>query len=148
MESLHEPKGYGRGFCKGEPVIAKVKLTKKNAEQLRSASANLKSGTSCLDAFDSQFGEERGFERIALEEYFLADQMNSAALNRLDLANSIRTGGKPRKKKLTDHEQELFEIRDDFQRLWLLRCRISRLEDNLAGFDSVIAEIRGRIEGK
>ncbi len=148
MESLYEPEGFGRGFCKGKPVIAETKLSKKKAEGMREASSGLQSKSSCLDAFDSQFGEERRFERIALEEYFLANRMNLAALNRLELANSLRKGGKPRKKQLTDHERELLEIRDDFQRLWLLRSRISRLEDNLAGFDSAIAEIRGRIEGK
>jgi hypothetical protein len=148
MESLNEPESYGRGFCRGRPVVAEVKLSKKKAAEMRSAAAKLKSGSSCLDAFDAQFGEERLFERIALEEYFLANLMNLAALNRLELANTIRAGKKPGKKKLTDHEHELLEIRDDFQRLWLLRSRISRLEDNLAGFDSVIAEVRGTIEGK
>ena len=112
------------------------------------SSVKLESVASCLDAFDAQFGEERGFERIALEEYFLANRMNMAALSRLELAKSLRSGGKPRKKALVEHEDELLEIRDDFQRLWLLRSRISRLEDNLAGFDSVIAEVRGRIDGK
>lgn len=148
LEGLSEPVSYGRGFCKGRPVIAEVKLSKKKVDEMRGASAKLGSGTSCLDAFDSQFGEERRFERIALEEYFLANRMNLAALNRMELANMIRAGKKPGKKKLTDHERELLEIRDDFQRLWLLRSRISRLEDNLAGFDAAIAEVRGRIDGK
>ena len=145
LESLFEPENRGRGFCRGRPVISEVKLSKKKAEDMWNGAVKLKSGSACLDAFDAQFGEERRFERIALEEYFLANQMNLAALNRLELATAVRSGGKPRKKRLTDHESELLEIRDDFQRLWLLRSRISRLEDNLAGFDSVIAEIRGRI---
>jgi hexosaminidase len=148
MESLFEPTSHGRGFCKGRPVLGDVKLSKKKVDEMRESSAKLESGASCLDAFDAQFGEERGFERIALEEYFLANRMNLAALNRLELSKALRSTGKPRKKTLTEHEDELFEIRDDFQRLWLLRSRISRLEDNLAGFDSVIAEVRGRIDGK
>ena len=128
--------------------MADVKLSKKNAEAMLQAANALKNGAACLDAFDAQFGEERRFERIAIEEYFLANRMNLAALNRVALSNSIRTGVKPRKKRLTDHERELLEIRDDFQRLWLLRSKISRLEDNLAGFDSAIAEVRGLIDGK
>ena len=148
MESLFEPMSHGRGFCKGRPVLGDLKLSKKNVVEMREASVKIENGVSCLDAFDAQFGEERGFERIALEEYFLANRMNLAALNRLELVKAIRSGGKPKKKALVEHEDEFLEIRDDFQRLWLLRSRISRLEDNLAGFDSVIAEVRARIDGK
>jgi hypothetical protein len=148
LESLFEPKAFGRDFCKSRPVFDEVKLTKKEVTEMREAAAELDGGASSLDAFDSQFGEERRFERIALEEYFLANHMNLAALNRFELAKSLRSGGRPRKKTLTEHENELLEIRDDFQRLWLLRSRISRLEDNLAGFDSAIAEVRRRIDGK
>ncbi|MBN1686009.1 MAG: family 20 glycosylhydrolase [Spirochaetales bacterium] len=148
MESIFEPTSHGRGFCQGKPVIAAVKLSKKKTDDMRGAATKLGGGAACLDAFDAQYGEERRFERIALEEYVLANRMNLAALNRLELSGAIRSGKKPGKKKLTDHERELFEIRDDFQRLWLLRSRVSRLEDNLAGFDAVIAEVRGRIDGK
>ena len=148
MESLFGPTNFGRGFCKGAPVLADVKLSKKKIDQMREDGLKLESGTECLDAFDSQFDEERRFERIALEEYFLANRMNLAALNRLELSKALRSTGRPRKKTLVEHEDELLEIRDDFQRLWLLRSRISRLEDNLAGFDSVIAEVRRRIDGK
>ncbi len=148
MEGLFEPESHGRGFCKGKPVMADVKLAKKKTAEMRDAAMTLTNGTVCLDAFDAQFGEERRFERIALEEYFLANRMNLAALNRLELSRAVRAGKDPAKKLLAEHEHELLEIRDDFQRLWLLRSRISRLEDNLAGFDSVIAEVRGGLDGR
>ena len=73
--------------------------------------------------------------------------MNRAALNRLQIARDVRGGDKVTKERLGRHEGELLDIRDDFQRLWLMRSRISRLEDNLAGMDSAIADLRARIDG-
>ena len=148
LESLIEPKGLGRGFCRARPVIDGVGLDAGEMNELLAASQQLDDGSSCLDAYDAQFGEERRFERIALEEYALANRMNRASLNRLQIARDIRKGETAETKQLESHEEELLLIRDEFQKLWLLRSRISRLEDNLAGIDSAIAEARTQIDGK
>ncbi len=147
LESLVEPSGLGRGFCQARPVIDRVELDDQAVLELLEASEKLDDGVTCLDAFDGQFGEERRFERIAIEEYSLANRMNKAALHRLGISRDIRRGDGVAKERLSTHEGELLGIRDDFQRLWLTRSRVSRLEDNLAGFDSAIAELRVRIDG-
>jgi hexosaminidase len=146
LESLSEAKGFGRDFCRARPVIDEVELTDAEMTELAEKTASLDDGTSCLDAYDEQFGEERRFERIALEEYVLANRMNKAALNRLGIARTIRAGGNVEQDRFRKHETELMEIRDDFQKLWLNRSRISRLEDNLSGFDAGIAELRSLLE--
>ena len=147
MESVVSSESYGRGFCQARPVFDDVGLKKKDVQELTERSEALDDGSSCLDAFDAQFGEERYFERVALEEYALANRMNRAALNRLTIARDTRAERKVTRERLGKHEGELLDIRDDFQKLWLTRSRVSRLEDNLAGFDSAIAELRGRIDG-
>ena len=147
MESVVSSESYGRGFCQARPVFDDVGLKKKDVQELTERSEALDDGSSCLDAFDAQFGEERYFERVALEEYALANRMNRAALNRLTITRDTRAERKVTRERLGKHEGELLDIRDDFQKLWLTRSRVSRLEDNLAGFDSAIAELRGRIDG-
>jgi hexosaminidase len=147
LESLSEATGFGRGFCQARPVIDRVDLDQKTVEELLSVSRKLDDGVSCLDAFDAQFGEERRFERVAIEEYTLANRMNRSALHRLELARDVRGGAQVTRERLEAHEGELLGIRDDFQRLWLTRSRVSRLEDNLAGIDSAIAQLRDRIGG-
>lgn len=146
IENLDESETYGRGFCAGRAAIDKVDLGDAAVEELLAASKELDDGESSLDAYDAQYGETRRFERIALEEYALANRMNRAALNRLAIARDIRGKNKVTKERLGRHEGELLDIRDDFQRLWLIRNRISRLEDNLAGFDSAIADLRSRVD--
>lgn len=138
LESLRESRGFGRGFAQARTLIDRVELSDdalakkvEQAEALAEAGVPVASGRTTAR-----------FASIALEEFALANRMNGEAVRRVLFARTIRGGGSPDASALASHRDALATIRDDLERVWMLRNRKSRLGDSLAGFDEAIAETR------
>jgi len=88
---------------------------------------------------DSQRDE---FEKLALAELALAGRMDVLAARRAIAAAKVRTGQCPSAADLNALADETAEVSDEFQSLWLARCKPSRLADNVAKLDAAVAEAR------
>jgi hypothetical protein len=88
---------------------------------------------------DSQRDE---FEKLALAELALAGRMDVLAARRAIAAAKVRTGQCPAAADLNALADETAEVSDEFQSLWLARCKPSRLADNVAKLDAAVAEAR------
>lgn len=142
FEKISAPEGLGNGFARGSAWIDTVDLDEEAMAKLAASADNfelpgmLQTGTG---------HPPDDFEISTLEEYALANAMNKAALDRVRLSRIVRSGGKPEKKELEIHLEQLQQIRADFERLWLKRSKPSRLADNLAGFEAATVELREMI---
>ncbi len=139
IEKLGEPVGFGEGFCRAHPAVGNVEHTDEAIESKRSISRALQ--VPAAETFELP-REEPSFEQISLDECALAARMNAAACERVLLARAIRDGKRPDRDRLEHHAVELEGIRDDLEKVWLMRNRYSRLKDNLAGFDCAIEDTR------
>lgn len=81
-----------------------------------------------------------GFERIALEEFELAADMDRLAWQRYALAKEVRSGKIPAKRELQTHAAEFKAMSKEFSRLWLIRNRPSRLRENMDCFEAAYQE--------
>ncbi len=81
------------------------------------------------------------FEKIALEEYKLAAKMDYLSAKRAIIAKALRAD-KPKKASEFSEICRIFgEIAEKFEKLWLVRNKISRLYDNLFLFKKTQDEL-------
>ena len=133
LEKLSEPVGLGDGFCAARAVIEKVTLSDDAlAAKIETAESLTVPGAG---------RPLPRFESTVLEEYALANRMNAAAARRVLMARAIRGGKAVNSRQAAAHRNELAGIKVDFVDLWLERNRVSRLDDNLTGFDAAQAEL-------
>ena len=74
------------------------------------------------------------FEQLAYQEFKLAARMDSLACRRLLTAKKFQSGKIVTKSELQRLERLMNHISDDFKKLWLMRNKLSRLNDNLRLF--------------
>jgi len=74
------------------------------------------------------------FEKTALEELKLAAKMDCLSARRALTAKSLRAGKNVERKELQLLNRQMQNVAKDFERLWLLRNKVSRLKDNLRLF--------------
>ena len=74
------------------------------------------------------------FEKTALEELKLAAKMDCLSARRALTAKSLRAGKNVKRKELQLLNRQMQNVAKDFERLWLLRNKVSRLKDNLRLF--------------
>jgi len=82
------------------------------------------------------------FDRLVLEEYALAAEMDRLAGRRVQLADAVRDGRPPKSKELKTHASEMTRMAERFKTLWLARSRPSRLNDNLGRMRAAVREAR------
>ena len=80
------------------------------------------------------------FEAVALEEFYLARQMDLLACKRMIIGRDIRAGRRVSATALRCLNEQMREMMNEFARLWLARNRPSRLRDNLTAMNQVISE--------
>ena len=140
LESVNEPRLLGKGVAKGKANIAEVELDEPTLRHMIEAADTCR--TDRLAAAPTGIhGRESTFESIAREEYAVANRMNRAAARRVLIARAIRSGSRADPGEINTHRDELAEIREQLEILWLQRNRPSRLCDNLFGLDKAIDEL-------
>jgi len=82
------------------------------------------------------------FDRLTLKEYRLAAMQDHAACHRCRLAHRHRAGGSVASAEWRALDDELGELGDTFDRLWLKRNRPSRLKENRFILDAARGECR------
>jgi DNA-directed RNA polymerase subunit F len=73
-------------------------------------------------------------EKIALEELKLAARMDCLSARRSLAIKALRAGKKVNKKELQFINKQMKNIAKDFKKWWLIRNKVSRLQDNLRLF--------------
>lgn len=74
------------------------------------------------------------FEKIAFEELKLAARMDCLSARRSLAIKALRAGKKVNKKELQFINKQMKNIAKDFKKWWLIRNKVSRLQDNLRLF--------------
>ncbi|MFW5742354.1 MAG: hypothetical protein ACOC2D_03690, partial [Spirochaetota bacterium] len=137
LESLREPRAFGRGFSQARTLIEKVELSDEALEAKIDAASDLaKHGVPVAPTA----GTPR-FLATALEEFALANAMNREAARRVLFARTVRGGGSLDETAARDHRDQLVRLREELARAWMARNRPSRLADSLVGFGAAIAEL-------
>jgi len=80
------------------------------------------------------------FERIAIRELKAAERMDYLACRRALAAKALRAGKSVRSSELAQLGRSIEEVSGEFKKLWLLRNKTSRLQDNLRLFKQVERE--------
>ncbi len=80
------------------------------------------------------------FERLAVQEFKAAERMDYLACRRALTAKALRTGKDVKRSDLAKLGGSIKEISEEFKKLWLLRNKTSRLQDNLKLFKQVEQE--------
>jgi hexosaminidase len=80
------------------------------------------------------------FEKLAFRELKLAARMDYIASKRALAAKSLRVGKDVKRSELLQLSESIKEMSEEFKKLWLLRNKISRLQDNLKLFKQVERE--------
>lgn len=132
VESLRESQGLGTGFAQGRAVIDDVSLTDDEI------AAKIEKAKALTVHIETQ--RLPSFEAVALDEMALANRMNHAALVRTRIARRVRAGTPVAPAEANAHATELDSIIADLERLWMIRNRRSRLQDNLDGLRQAMEE--------
>jgi hypothetical protein len=74
------------------------------------------------------------FEKIVFEELKLAARMDCLSARRSLAIKALQTGKKVNKKELQFINKQMKNIAKDFKKWWLIRNKVSRLQDNLRLF--------------
>lgn len=80
------------------------------------------------------------FERLAVRELKAAERMDYLACRRALAAKTLRAGKSVRSSELVQLGRLTKEMSEEFKKLWLLRNKTSRLQDNLKLFKQVERE--------
>lgn len=80
------------------------------------------------------------FEKIAVRELKAAERMDYLACRRALAAKALRTGKNVKRSELVQLSRSIKEMSEEFKKLWLLRNKTSRLQDNLKLFKQVERE--------
>jgi hypothetical protein len=87
------------------------------------------------------------FESLAIRELRAAERMDYLAARRALAAKALRTGKNVKAAELLELGRSVKKMSEDFRKLWLLRNKTSRLQDNLKLFKRVERESY-RLAGK
>jgi hexosaminidase len=80
------------------------------------------------------------FERLAVRELKAAERMDYLACRRALAAKTLRAGKSVKRSELMQLGRSIKEMSEEFKKLWLLRNKTSRLNDNLKLFKEVERE--------
>jgi hypothetical protein len=80
------------------------------------------------------------FERLAVRELKAAERMDYLACRRALAAKVLRAGKDVKRSELMQLGKSMKEMSEEFKKLWLLRNKTSRLQDNLKLFKQVERE--------
>jgi hypothetical protein len=80
------------------------------------------------------------FERLAIRELKMAAKMDCLACRRALAAKALRAGKDVKAAELLKLGRSIKEMSEEFGKLWLLRNKTSRLQDNLKLFKQVEQE--------
>ncbi len=137
LESLREPRAFGRDFAQARTLIDKVELSDDElAAKIEAATGLAEAGVPVAPTAATP-----SFLATALEEFALANAMNREAARRVLFARTVRGGGSLEPTAARDHGDQLARLREELARVWMARNRPSRLADSLIGFDEAIAEL-------